>query len=67
MMLNILFLLVLVLYSLGAYQAWQVIRLSFAVSKTEVDSWVASWFVLAWPYITLKDIFTEGKEDNVGE
>lgn len=62
---NVLFLIVLILYSLGAYQAWQVYRLAeeMAVKEGVIDNLASAlYFVLAWPVVTLEDIYLDWKE-----
>lgn len=63
--LNVLFVIVLLLYSLGAYQAWLVYRLANAAAVKEgfvSNLHTALYFVLMWPWVTLEDIYEDWKE-----
>lgn len=63
------FLIALVLYSLGAYQAYQVFNLAEAEMQDEdTDLQLIKYYYIAlWPYITVKDIYLDWKEGRDGE
>lgn len=57
------FLLIVALYSLGAYQAKQIIELAADELDEDEDTNLVKWyFILLWPYITAKDIYLDLKE-----